>query len=82
MKKLKEKRCFLSPAAIQEEKYMEERKIKDSYMLPDNSTLELTFEKQRAPEILMQPEKYGLEIMCMLRNLQYTSDSGAAGEYD
>ncbi|CAD8065674.1 unnamed protein product [Paramecium sonneborni] len=62
VKKIKEKRCFLSPAMIGEDKFQEERKIKDQYMLPDNSTIELSFEKQRAPEILMCPEKYGLEL--------------------
>lgn len=30
---------------IGEDKYQEERKIKDTYMLPDNSTIELSFEK-------------------------------------
>lgn len=45
IKKLKEKRCFLSPAPVTEDKYMEERKITDPYMLPDNSQLDLSFEK-------------------------------------
>ncbi|CAK62550.1 unnamed protein product (macronuclear) [Paramecium tetraurelia] len=62
IKKIKEKRCFLSPTMIAEEKFQEERKIKDQYMLPDNNTIEISYEKQRAPEILMSPEKYGLEL--------------------
>ena len=33
-------------------------------MLPDNSLIDLTFEKQRAPELLMNPERYGYETMC------------------
>lgn len=33
-------------------------------MLPDNNMIEISYEKQRAPEILMSPEKYGLELNC------------------
>ena len=33
-------------------------------MLPDNNIIDLTYEKQRAPEILFTPEKYGLEMAC------------------
>ena len=45
------------------EKLLEDKKVKDPYILPDGSVLELTNEKTRAPEILFSPEKIGLEYM-------------------
>jgi hypothetical protein len=36
-------------------------------MLPDNSMIEISSEKQRAPEILLTPEKYGLEMPCNIK---------------
>ena len=53
VKKMKEKKCFLSPSQMQEDKFTEERKLKDTYMLPDCSLLDISSEKQRAPEILL-----------------------------
>ncbi len=35
--------------------------VKDSYALPDGTTIELTTEKEAAPEVLFAPEKVGLE---------------------
>jgi centractin len=61
---MKEKKCFLSPSPIQDDRFGEERKMKDTYMLPDNSIVDLSYEKQRAPEILFSPERYGLEMPC------------------
>ena len=43
---------------------MEDKKIKDPYILPDGNVLELSYEKNRAPEILFKPEKIGMEYLC------------------
>lgn len=45
VKKIKDRKCFLSPTQIQDERFVDERKVKDPYMLPDNSVIELTYEK-------------------------------------
>ena len=48
--------------------------MKDPYILPDGRILEIESEKFRAPEILFQPEKIGLECMCNKYN-QYNYNS-------
>jgi len=63
VRKIKEKRCTVNPTPQSDEKYLEDKKVKDPYILPDGSVLELTNEKTRAPEILFAPEKIGLEFM-------------------
>jgi centractin len=65
VKRIKEKRCSVSPSAQADDKFLEEKKIKEAYILPDGNTLELSFEKNRAPEILFSPEKIGLECNCI-----------------
>ena len=45
VKKIKEKRCVLSLSPIPEDKFVEERNFKETYMLPDNSTIDLAYEK-------------------------------------
>jgi len=74
VKKIKEKRCSVSPSSQPEEKFIEDKKIKEPYILPDGSTLELSYEKNRAPEILFSPEKIGLEYNS-LPELLYNSIS-------
>jgi centractin len=65
VRKIKEKRCSVNPASQTDEKYLEDtKKVKDPYILPDGSLLELTNEKTRAPEILFSPERVGLEYIC------------------
>lgn len=43
-----------------------EKIFKDPYILPDGTILEIASEKFRAPEILFQPEKIGLECLCII----------------
>ena len=62
MKQIKEKRCSVSPAPLSEEKFFEDKKVKEPYHLPDGSIIELSYEKHRAPEIRFSPEKMGLEF--------------------
>lgn len=70
VKKIKEKRCSVNPASQSDEKYLEDtKKVKDPYILPDGSLLELTNEKTRAPEILFSPERVGLEYMCKKKKI-------------
>lgn len=71
VRKIKEKRCTVNPTPQSEEKYLEDKKVKDPYILPDGSVLELTNEKSRAPEILFSPEKIGLEYM---GSISYNND--------
>ena len=52
VKKIKEKRCSLTLSAQSEDKLLEEKKIRDPYILPDGNIIELSYEKSRAPEIL------------------------------
>ena len=59
MKKIKEKRCLPSISAYSNDKILEERKVKDPYILPDGNVIELSYEKTRAPEILFNPSKIG-----------------------
>ena len=55
-----------------EDKFLEEnKKVKDPYILPDGSILEMTNEKSRAPEILFSPDKIGLEYMCIVFIIKY-----------
>jgi len=42
-----------------------EKIFKDPYILPDGTILEIASEKFRAPEILFQPEKIGLECLSL-----------------
>jgi centractin len=61
VRKIKEKRCLLSISAYSNEKILEERKVKDPYILPDGNVIELSYEKTRAPEILFNPDRVGFE---------------------
>lgn len=62
MKKIKENRCSVSPAPLLEDKFFEDKKVKEPYHLPDGSIIELSYEKHRAPEVLFAPEKMGYEF--------------------
>eukprot|EP00825_Cyclidium_porcatum_P043732 TRINITY_DN6277_c0_g1_i9.p3 TRINITY_DN6277_c0_g1~~TRINITY_DN6277_c0_g1_i9.p3 ORF type:complete len:217 (+),score=48.30 TRINITY_DN6277_c0_g1_i9:217-867(+) len=61
VKQIKEKKCVVNVTQTSDEKLLDDRKIKESYQLPDGSTIQLTNEKNRAPEILFSPDKVGLE---------------------
>ncbi|KAL4428876.1 hypothetical protein ABPG74_001363 [Tetrahymena malaccensis] len=61
IKKIKEKKCFVSLVSQTEDKIFEERKITDQVSLPDGNQISLTFEKSRAAEILFNPSIIGLE---------------------
>lgn len=68
VKKIKEKTCSLSTTPLADEKtgILEDKKTKAQYILPDGVPIELGTERIRAPEILFNPERIGLE---QLRNL-------------
>ena len=63
VKKIKEKRCLLAITPQSNDKILEDRKVKDPYILPDGNVIELSYEKTRAPEILFSPDKIGLECL-------------------
>eukprot|EP00828_Plagiopyla_frontata_P008109 TRINITY_DN13973_c0_g1_i6.p3 TRINITY_DN13973_c0_g1~~TRINITY_DN13973_c0_g1_i6.p3 ORF type:complete len:293 (+),score=51.43 TRINITY_DN13973_c0_g1_i6:248-1126(+) len=63
VKKIKEKRCAVNIELSQAEKYFEEKKNKDIYVLPDGELLQLSDEKKQAPEILFNPERIGSEAL-------------------
>lgn len=46
-----------------EDKYS---KFVENYILPDGTPIELVNEKNKAPEILFNPEKIGLEYPCKI----------------
>ena len=45
-----------------EDKQPEQKMLKDTYKLPDGTVIDLGLEKIRAPEILFQPSRMGLEF--------------------
>lgn len=49
-----------------EDKYS---KFVENYTLPDGTPMELANEKNKAPEILFNPEKIGLEYPCMHKHI-------------
>ena len=65
VKKIKEKRCTVNIELSQTEKFFEEKKNKDIYILPDGELIQLSDEKKQAPEILFNPEKIGSEALCI-----------------
>ncbi len=64
MRSIKEKRCSVNLSALPDEELLVQKVLKDPYILPDGRILEIASEKFRAPEILFQPDKIGLECMC------------------
>ncbi|EGR27852.1 hypothetical protein IMG5_187570 [Ichthyophthirius multifiliis] len=61
IKKIKEKKCFVSLVNQGDDKNYDTRGIVDTVTLPDGNTMTLTFEKQKAAEILFNPSLIGLE---------------------
>ena len=65
IKKIKEKKCFVSLVNQGDEKnYDNNRALVDMATLPDGNTISLTYEKQKAAEILFNPSIIGLEYPC------------------
>lgn len=62
VKKIKEKYCYVAPMNSQNEEFkVQDEKNQSNYILPDGNTLKIASEKYKAPEILFQPDKIGLE---------------------
>lgn len=63
VKKIKEKYCYVAPmASTNDDIYkVADEKTQTSYILPDGTTMKISAEKYKAPEILFSPDKIGLE---------------------
>jgi len=61
VRKLKETKCSISTYAVEKDEERKMKEIKDKYILPDGSVLELSNERTLAGEILFAPERIGLE---------------------
>lgn len=62
VRKIKERYCYVAPINSNLDEYkLQDEKNQSNYTLPDGDTIKLSAEKYRAPEILFQPTKIGLE---------------------
>lgn len=62
VKKIKEKYCYIAPQSFAfDETKVADEKSQTNYLLPDGNVMKISTEKYKAPEILFQPDKIGLE---------------------
>ena len=64
MKKIKESKCSISSYSVEKDEDRRQREVKEKFVLPDGSTIELSTERTLAGEILFAPERAGLEYPC------------------
>lgn len=63
---MKEKVCSISTTPLLEEKSgFEDKKYKQQYYLPDGTFIDIGSERVKAPELLFNPERAGLECQAV-----------------
>jgi centractin len=63
VKKIKEKYCYVAPTTTTNDEFskINDERTQTNYILPDGTTMKISSEKFKAPEILFSPDKIGLE---------------------
>ena len=76
VRQIKEKSCYVAAIYSKEEQYLDDqsKNLTTNFMLPDGRNITIGAEKYRAPEILFNPDKVGLECSgvqdCLIQSIQ------------